>query len=145
MYYFCQMSQSRWGWGESKQTVTAAQEPVYTLHPPVHATSDPLLLVEQNQRVGVLSSWAMGRGSQGSYSLLLHMCEILTGGQRGGREEGVEAERKERREEGGEPRETARFLPGRQPLAAPLRTESRRSRLLAHAPDGQSGLIPPKQ
>ena len=36
---------------ESKQTVTAAQEPVYMLHPTVHATSDPLLLVEQNQRV----------------------------------------------------------------------------------------------
>ena len=136
---------------ESKQTVTAAQEPVYTLHPTVHATSDPLLLVEQNQRVGELWSRAMGRGSPGSYSLLLHVCEILH--DEGGREEGGRegAERQEERrgtgKEGGEPRETARFLPGRQPLAAQphLRTESRRSRLLAHAPDDQSRLIPPKQ
>lgn len=119
--------------------MTAAQEPVYTLHPTVHATSDPLLLVEQNQRVGVLSSWAMGRGSPGSYSLLSHVCEILhnEGGREEGGREGVERqkERRGRGKEGGEPRETARFLPGRQPLAAP--PQDREQEIAAACPRSQ--------
>ena len=69
-------------------------------------------------------------------------------GQRGGREgRSREAERKERKgERRWWARETARFLPGRQPLAATphLRTESRRMWVLAHVPNDQIRLILPK-
>lgn len=70
------------------------------MHRLIHVTSDPLLMVEGNQRVGELWSWAMGRESPGGYSLLLHVCEILhneRGRQRGGRRgRSREAERRRR-------------------------------------------------
>lgn len=65
------------------------------MHHMIHRTSDPVLMVEGNQRVGELWSWAMGRESPGGYSLLLHICEILhneRGREEGGRE-GVERQK----------------------------------------------------
>lgn len=74
------------------------------MHRLIHVTSDPLLMVEGNQRVGELWSWAMGRESPGGYSLLLHVCEILHN-ERGREEGGVEGVERQKEGEEGERRQ----------------------------------------
>ena len=75
-------------------------------------------------KISVLVCFQAGRWAEGVQEVILSSCTCVRysqGGREEGGREGVERqkERRGRGKEGGEPRETARFLPGRQPLAAP--------------------------